>query len=347
MNNYGYLDLVRGAITKTGGPGSAIYTNTDKFVGAGQQGTFNDFSFGSSLMGNVANLTYLPTPSELGDPRTNNEQLSIFINDSTASVTTDGSHFVPLTPTLGSPNWETLQPATVATTAYPWGDYYIFPAGTGRPNATAATAAAVVAGNISTDVPLTSIGQLGDVFDPARLPGSGGISFSRGGGRTFKIGQHDDLYSNDPTSNVYSGINSPSLWTIDYVPASNSWASWRLADIFDVTDAIELPGRININGVRRDKGAALLAMLQGLQFQPATTTATDTNSNTYTPVATDPVIHGDSHVSSSTGTAGQALDTTGNTDAKGNTHGFRATHRADDGALEQYYPVPGRERAVL
>ena len=125
------------------------------------------------------------------------------------------------------------------------------------------------------------------MFDPARLPGTAGILYSRGGGRTFKIGQHDDRYSNDPTTNT--GQNN----TADNVPASNGWASWRLADIFDVADPLELPGRININGVPRDKGAALLAALQGFQFQPTTTT--------------DPVIHGDSI----SGLAGTSLDTTG------------------------------------
>ena len=147
-------------------------------------------------------------------------------------------------------------------------------------------------GAITGDGPLTSVGQLGDIFDPARAPGSN-ILYSHGGGRTFKIGQHDDLYSDDPTTNVYPAANSP-VNTQDNPSASSGWASWRLADIFDTADPIQLPGCINVNGIMRDNGAAFLSALQGFVFQPKTGDGTS-----------DPTVHGDS----SSGLAKASLDT--------------------------------------
>lgn len=291
VNSQGYFDVVRGAITKTGGPGYYLYTNTDKFQNV--QGNFNDFSFGSSMMGNVADAggpSPAATVSQLGDPRTNNEQLMV----SVASATADGTRFVPASRTLGSPNYTGFQPETTSS-AVPgpgWPDYYKLPgSGTAHPSPDATTAPAVVAGTVAADGPLTSVGQLGDVFDPARAPGTD-IRYSHGGGRTFKIGQHDDLYSDDPTTNAYPAGNSTTN-SADNVAASSNWASWRLVDIFDMDDPIQLPGRININGVMRDNGAALLSALQNFAFQPTTTT--------------DPIIHGDG----ASGLASKSLDTTG------------------------------------
>ena len=118
--------------------------------------------------------------------------------------------------------------------------------------------------------PLTSISQLGDVFDPARLrytsatgTSTGTFIASRGGGRTLKIGQHDDRWDGDETS------------------FSRGWTSWRLADFFCVADPVSQPGTIdfnginqlglfNVNGVTRDNGAALRAALYGFRFQAAT-----------------------------------------------------------------------------
>ena len=119
------------------------------------------------------------------------------------------------------------------------------------------------------NAPLTAIGQLGDIYDPARLPASNSsdITYSRGGGRSLRIGQHDDLYD---------GVqNSP----------SSGWAAWRLTDFFSIDDSIEQSGLININGLARDNGAALLAAYKGFNFQPTTA---DYNDPSF-----DPMIHGD------------------------------------------------------
>ena len=280
VNNQGYFDVVRGAITKTGACGYNVYTVAGP---SAKQISQSDFSYGSSMMGNVQDSgggplpgSETPTISQLGDPRTNNEQIKINVG----LLTADGTRFMASTRTLGSPNYPDLAPDTMAS-AEAWPDYYKFPNAT-PPNSqspTFASAPTVVAGSSATDVPLTSIGQLGDIFDPARVAGSD-INFSHGGGRTFKIGQHDDLYSDNPQTNVYAaGVGGA---TGDYVSASTGWASWRLTDIFDVADPIELPGRININGIMRDNGAALLSTLQGFLFQPTTASGTS-----------DAVVHGD------------------------------------------------------
>ena len=49
--------------------------------------------------------------------------------------------------------------------------------------------------------------------------------------------------------------------------ASRDWTAWRLTDIFTTTDSVELDGRININGVNRDGGAAFKAALYGYNFE--------------------------------------------------------------------------------
>ena len=318
-NKYGYLDIVRGAVTKVpvraGTP--VIFNNTFKFIDPTSSNRlynyFNDFSFGGALMGNVAEASPAPdsinginataTASELGDPRTNNEQLAINIQSATSN-TADGSHYMPGRRSLGTPNGLTVRPNLPVTTSngsaqLAWGDYFSMPDGEPSSNAATTNANYSTAPAIINDNPLTSIGQLGDVYDPARLPRDADIAnvpSSRGGGRTFKIGQHDDRYSLDPSGNPADGGSSNN--TPDNVPASNGWASWRLADVFSIDGNQEKPGRINLNGVRRDNGAALMALLDGWNFQPTTA------SN----ALVDWSIHGDGHTASSL--AGQPLTTT-------------------------------------
>ena len=317
VNSQGYFDVVRGAITKTGATGYHVYTVATA-TNSGQGG-YEDFSYGSSMMGNTQDAGGGPTPgsevptvSQMGDPRTTNEQISV--NDA-ASTSADGTRFMASTRTLGWRNYSDLVPEGRPTpVAYAWPDYYAFPASTSTnyPSPDYTTAPAVVAGAITGDASLTSIGQLGDVFDPARVPNPAvlpvttSILYSHGGGRTFKIGQHDDLYSDDPQTNAYpSGATGGA--TPDYVSASTGWASWRLTDIFDVADPIQLPGRININGIMRDNGAALLSALQGFVFQPMTTSG-----------ASDAVIHGDPKLNPGT----PPLPTPLNTSTTGSTSGY-------------------------
>ncbi len=277
-NNLGYLDCATGAFCIAAGSSDAG-TNGYGFTWTASGDPHNDYLHGGTLGGNGY------TASELGDPRTNNEQLYIRLYaGSSFPAEPDqyryGSPGKTLLPpfSLGTPNSQYLKPANTTAGYIPWGDYYDWPGTATYPaaNPTATTAPSVIANSA-----LTSIGQLGDIFDPARVIGSVGspvnIDYSRGGGRTLKIGQRDDRHWYDPSSNTI-GNNAPGNNAADNVPNSNGWASWRLTDVFGISDALELPARININGVNRDGGAALRAALTGFKFQPLT--------------STDPLIHG-------------------------------------------------------
>lgn len=274
-NSNGYLDCFQGALPVFNSGGNRRIT----FSKAGNIPAY--FAVGN-LMGNVTTPTEpsikntISTPSQLGDPRTNNEPLVFTLYDTLSGDPPDSdqcSYFRidrinannASKITLGDPN-SGLSPAA----GNPWPDYWDFPSGKVNPNVTSSPM--VVANGA-----LTSIGQLGDIFDPARVQGVKDIEHSRGGGRTLQIGQHDDRYDGTATSN---GISN-----------STGWASWRLADFFGTSDSVFLPGLININGLARDNGAALRAALRGFNFQPLT--------------ADDPTIHGDAKL------AAKPLDSTG------------------------------------
>jgi hypothetical protein len=104
---------------------------------------------------------------------------------------------------------------------------------------------------------LQTIGELGHLTDPARVKGTTpsvmGIGNARGGGRTLRVGQpeHPQWYDGNQTN------------------ASRTWTSWRLADVFTVTNALSITGAVNPNGILRDGGAALRAAVFGFQFQPS------------------------------------------------------------------------------
>jgi hypothetical protein len=199
----------------------------------------------SSLKGN----TLSPIVSQVGDPRTNNDQLSV-----TTSVANDDQTAYKLEA------WNS--PSQISNTTFTaLNSNYVNPAlwvDVGSNVADASHAPGVVA-----NAPLTSIGQLGDIFDAVRSvgatpTGSGNIIYSRGGGRTFKIGQPERY---DVTT------NTGGLWDGNSNSASREWTAWKLTDIFSATDSVQLDGRININGVNRDGGVALKAALYGYQFQ--------------------------------------------------------------------------------
>lgn len=199
--------------------------------------------YGGTLLGNGT------TPSQLGDPRTNNEQMVYHRFTSGASTAEpDQSRYWN---TVGSPRFSLGYPNDLYVNPQntnAWPDYYkgwVQTSTNTAINPTAATAPAYVA-----DAKLTSIGQLGDIFDPARVPGNkgtAGIEGSRGGGRTLRIGQKDDL------------VDMTKLYT-----PSQQWAAWRLADFFSTSGELYQPGLININGLMRDNGAALRAACYGL-----------------------------------------------------------------------------------
>jgi len=264
-NGLGVIDSHPCAIAMGGG---AKVTGFDP---ATSQTTQNrDDWYGGTLFGNGT------SPSQLGDPRTNNEQLSstFFVVGSTAQPdqtrywnSVSANRF-----SIGYPNdWYTNPQETNR-----WPDNYrgwnkparVGLSGGYRINSTYTKAAAIVAnGN------LDSIGQLGDVFDPARVVGSGsfGIEGSRGGGRTLRIGQ-SDAYPKTGTSGL---VDMSTVYK-----ASQQWAAWRLVDFFSAvpkpatagvftekTDPLYRVGLININGVRRDNGAALRAACYGMKIQ--------------------------------------------------------------------------------
>ncbi len=204
------------------------------------------FLRGGSLHGNQF-LNHPPVPSEPGDPRTNNEQLFMrtyvpgsdpdqtrYFNSGLDNPDKNGVH-VPGNSSFGSQNADYVDPTS-------WSDP--FPWNPGGPDTPA----------IVSNAPMISIGELGRIFDPARLVPSfsQNIRFSRGGGRSLTVGQPDPLWDKSSAS------------------ASREWTAWRLADIFCTGSDVQLEGRININGVQRDGGAALKAALYGYSFATST-----------------------------------------------------------------------------
>lgn len=255
---------------------TAMYIN---YGGGGNQPPI----FGGYLRGNWTNLSDAANqglaPSAVGDPRANNEQLEPDTPTSVASETTRFKNWdvaqrpTPAThpydthpytkygviPTLGLPNYLSVRPNRYKN---PWIDYP--PLFSADPNGAIGVEDLKMGPDKAVTTlpngPLSSIGQLGEVYDPARIA-SESVVTSRGGGRTFKIGQHDDRWDGNESS------------------ASREWTSWRLLDFFSIADApeqprlltkygIEQPGLININGVARDNGTALKAALTGLKYQP-------------------------------------------------------------------------------
>jgi len=172
---------------------------------------------------------------------------------------------VPAGSTVGGPNINFVNPAN-------WVDYSsTAPGGANAP---------LVVRNGT----MQSIGELGHITDSARVPGTGGslsnVVYSRGGGRTLRIGQAEH----------------PRWYDGNQLSASRTWTSWRLADIFTTTAAsnsatgldpqgnltnslgvvrgtpnlngavVTIPGLINPNGMLRDRGAVLRSALHNLSY---------------------------------------------------------------------------------
>ena len=244
-NDLGILESAWGAGALT----STISINIDL---SPPENHFDDTKFhmrGGVLRGNNATSPLATT----GDPRTNAEQINFDLNGASASNDKtryfdnglDSSH-IPGNSTLGVPNYN-VNPAL-------W------------PDPSSSTQSASAAPTVIANTALTSIGQLGDVFDPSRVVGdSTNILLSRSGGRTLKIGQPDDL----------AGSRFSTTWF-------NS--AWRLTDLFAArpvsnvaqppqpSEIVALPtsrGKININGVLRDSGVAFRAALRSFNFAAA------------------------------------------------------------------------------
>lgn len=208
----------------------------------------------ASLRGNSSDANARPSATE-GDPRALNEQLEFFNfasggdADQTrfwTSFPTNASDIFP-----GGSSFGRLNTNYVFSTN--WTDY---------------SALQLNSNNAPLFVrngPMLSIGELGHITDPARAMGSSGnIARSRGGGRTFRIGQPELTNANAPWRQAW--------YTGSQTNASRTWTSWRLADIFTVTTNtnVAIPGLINPNGALRDNGAALRAALFGMTFLPVT-----------------------------------------------------------------------------
>lgn len=212
------------------------------------------FVRGGSLRGN-SDVAAKPTLSRSGDPRSLNEQLEWKLYDPAGGTgNSDQTRFfdsglkdasVPSSSTIGAPNANYVRPSD-------WADYSSISAG-------AAEAPLIVANQ-----GFKSIGELGHITDPARAAGSAGVQYSRGGGRTLRMGQPElaTWYDGKPTN------------------ASRTWTSWRLADIFTTKTNVTVPGLVNPNGVLRDNGAALRAALYQLTLLPSPNGAPTTANKT-------------------------------------------------------------------
>jgi hypothetical protein len=205
-----------------------------------QVGNRQRFVYGSSLRGNDAS-------SRSGDPRSLSEQIRMAPYGTASS---DTSRFYGSIQGTGSIPGTSSFAKGVSTYINPtsWPDY--------NPalDDTSSTAYAVVR-----DGAMQSIGELGNIYDPRRVSGPGGILYARGGGRTLKIGQQDDV--------IGSSVRFSSGWQI---------AAWRLTDAFSADANTTQPladsqgrGKININSVIRDDGFALRALLRKISMLPS------------------------------------------------------------------------------
>lgn len=246
-NNDGIIESFVGLPLAGSGPSSALeFAVRSSLI----QASIDDinlgnryFARGGSLRGNSSIFTS-PTSTE-GDPRALNEQLAFMIYsfggeaDQTRfflSGLADGS--VPAMSTVGAPNANYVNAAR-------WVDFSSLSAG-------AANAPLVVGNNA-----MGSIGEFGHLTDPARVAGTSGsltnVVYSRGGGRTLRIGQSElaRWYDRNQTN------------------ASRTWTSWRLTDVFTTKTNLSIAGLVNPNGLLRDRGGAFRALLHGLTYLPS------------------------------------------------------------------------------
>jgi len=200
---------------------------------------------------NLNSSTFTNLPSSLrgndslsrsGEPRSLNEQMVTVRYTTTGDVNNQTRFFNASTAESSFTSLGTF------VTPASWVDY-----------SPAIATGSATAPYIQRDSSLDTIGRLGDVYDPTRFLAaqSTEILLVRGGARTLKIGQAERW----STQNVYG------LWDGSETSASRNWTSWRLADVFSVTNSVNLPGVININGALRDNGAALQALVFGLIYE--------------------------------------------------------------------------------
>jgi hypothetical protein len=284
-----------GIIESFGAPAvNVISVNVDDGTGTGPGSGQDSQKFdtskyhyrGSSLKGNAA--AFSPIASQKGDPRTNNEQLSL---SSATSINDDQTPYKNELNSANVPNYVTLTANSQFVDCIQWSD----------PSQNAANAAN--APSTFANVALTSIGVLGNVFDPSRAVGpapngSGDVQYSRGGGRTLKVGQPDELAGNTRFSSVWFN------------------AAWRLTDLFaagpvsnpslpaQASEMVAAPtsrGKMNINGVLRDSidsdgnlirtgGVAFRAALRSFNFLTSPTGDPGLDGRTLTNTEIDSLV---------------------------------------------------------
>ena len=207
------------------------------------------FVRGGSLRGNSG----LPSPASAeGDPRALNEQLEFYLYDPSSApeqtrfyLSGLANNIVPAQSTIGAPNWNFVSPTN-------WVDF------------TGINSGASYAPLVVQNAPMQSIGELGHLTDPARVPGTSGtlsnVVYSRGGGRTLRIGQGE----------------LPAWHDGNQTNASRTWTSWRLADIFSTQTNLSIIAPINPNGALRDGGRALASFVHGFTLLSPTEGAPST-----------------------------------------------------------------------
>lgn len=227
------------------------------------------FVYSSGLRGNDA-------ASRSGDPRSTSEQLAFQPFDSSTAANGENTRFygsiqgtgtIPGTSTLTRIFSSFVDPTTAAAGAWP--DY------TQQFTDTASTSYAVIA-----DQPMTSIGELGHIYDPGQRRSTTTIQAARGGGRTLKIGQPDDA--------IGAAARFSTTWQN---------AAWRLTDIFGTSanrTQVELEtvsrGKININSVARDGGTALRGLLRSWNFQASPESDPGTASRQLSSAEVDAIV---------------------------------------------------------
>lgn len=271
-NDVGHIESFIGlpiGKSSSGGSGNALDLAVTNITALGGSDTL--FVRGGSLRGN-ASATSFPFSAE-GDPRALNEQLEFTVYQSSGVGNANDQTRFYNTMTDGNLGNSTVGGPQAAAFVRPdrWPDL-------SANVADAANAPLVVRNNA-----MLSVGELGHLTDPARALGFGGAVYSRGGGRTLRIGQPE-------LASWFDGRQTN---------ASRTWASWRLADIFTTTTTLSagtvldsqgnltnaagvvrgrtnssgvvlsIPGLINPNGLLRDNGAALRAALFGLRYEPS------------------------------------------------------------------------------
>lgn len=221
----------------------------------------------TSAMELTASSTNVVRPSSLagnslltrtGDPRSLNEQLSIQKHGATGIDS--GDHYRFLNTTLEQSSFGALGTQSTAgrfVNVSTWPDW----SGTNAAAGSNLDYAAI------RDSRMLGIGELGHIYDPVRIANAtGNVEFSRGGGRTLKIGQREafDAGGSATPGSYTIGKNPYGLWggtnalrSMDsffleaQTAPSRNWTAWRLTDVFCV-DPPDRNGTINNNGTPLD-----------------------------------------------------------------------------------------------